>query len=57
MAVMKHENYICEEDPMALSTNLGTMTVLYPKIFGKESVRSELSNALFEKFVSFLMRK
>ena len=27
MAVMKHENHICEEDSMALSTNLGTMTV------------------------------
>ena len=24
---MKHENPICEEDSMALSTNLGTMTV------------------------------
>ena len=28
-----------------------------PKIFGKERVRSELSNAVFEKFVSFLKRK
>ena len=27
MAVMQHENHICEEDSMALSTNLGTMTV------------------------------
>ena len=52
---MKHENHICEEDSMALSTNLGTMTV--PKIFGNESVRSELSNAVFETFLSFLKRK
>ena len=42
MAVMKHENPICEEDSMA---------------FGKESVRSELSNAVFETFLSFLKRK
>jgi len=27
IAVMKHENHICEEDSMALSTHLGTMTV------------------------------
>ena len=27
MAVMKHENHICEEDSMTLSTHLGTMTV------------------------------
>ena len=29
----------------------------YPKISGKESVRSELSNAVFENFLSFLKRK
>ena len=28
-----------------------------PQIFGKKSVRSELSNAVFEKFLSFLKRK
>ena len=55
MAVMKHGYPICEEDSMASSTILGTMTV--PKIFGKESVISELSNAVFEKFLSFLKQK
>ena len=55
MAVMKHENPICEEDSMTSSTNLGTMTV--PKNIGKETVRSELSNAVFEKYLSFLKRK
>ena len=33
MAGMKHENPICEEDSMALSTNLGTMTA--PKNISK----------------------
>ena len=55
MAVMKDENHIGEEDSMGLSTNLGTITV--PRIFWKEGVRSELSNAAFENFVPFLKRK
>ena len=55
MAVMKYGNPICEGDSIALSTNLGTMTV--PKNIWKESMRSELSNAVFEKFLSFLKRK
>ena len=55
IAVMKHENHIWEEDSMALSTVW--VPWRYPKIFWKESVRSELSNAEFEKFVSLLKRK
>ena len=42
MAVMTYGNPICEGDSIALS---------------KESMRSELSNAVFEKFLSFLKRK
>ena len=55
MAVMKYGNPICEGDSIALSTNLGIMTV--PKNIREKSMRFELSNAVFEKFLSFLKRK
>ena len=51
MAVMKRENPICEEDSIIYQQ------IWVPKNIWKESVRSELSNAVFGKFLSFFKRK